>query len=167
MYPPAHFCLYIVNSVCSIRIEGVTLRSGSWIAAALLMVLGLAGCGPASNLPKTVPAEGVVTLDGTPVSDVTIIFIAETGTYNATAVTDAQGKFALKAFPEKDGAVPGKYKVEMTKTIVEAASAKKDEPNVNLKYGLPKKYATYTTSGLSKDIPEAGVKDIKFELVSK
>ena len=143
------------------------MKSGSGIAAALLMCVGLIGCGPASNLPKTVPAEGIVTLDGQPVGDVTIIFIAETGSYNATAVTKADGKFSLKAFPEKSGAVPGSYKVEMTKTIVEAASPKKDEPNVNLKFGLPKKYANIATSGLSGKIGENGEKDIKFELVTK
>ncbi len=143
------------------------MKSGTWTAVALLAVCVLAGCESGPQLPKTVPAEGVVTLDGQPVSDVTIIFIAEVGTYNATAVTDAQGKFALKAFPEKSGAVPGKYKVEMTKTIVEKATPKKDEPNVNLKFGLPKKYANISTSGLAKEITEAGDKDIKFELSSK
>ncbi len=149
------------------QLEGETLKSALGIAAALLLSVGLCGCGPASNLPKTVPAEGIVTLDGQPIGDVTIIFIAEQGSYNATAVTTADGKFSLRAFPEKTGAVPGSYKVEMTKTIVEAASAKRDEPNVNLKFGLPKKYANIATSGLSREIGADGEKDLKFELVSK
>jgi hypothetical protein len=38
---------------------------------------------------------------------------------------------------------------------------------VNIKYGLPQKYSTFTTSGLSIKIEEGGKKDITFDLKSK
>ncbi len=95
------------------------------------------------------------------------VFIADQGTYNATGVTDKDGKFAMKAFDQKSGAVPGSYKVELNKTIVESAGEKGGESNVNLKLGLPKKYATFTTSGITITLGEGGQKDIKFELTSK
>jgi len=114
-----------------------------------------------------VPAEGVVTLEGTPVADATVVFIADVGTYNATGVTGADGKFAMKAFDEKSGVVVGSYKVEINKTIIESAGGVEGESNVNIKQGLPKKYATFTSSGLTYSAAEGGKKDIKFELKSK
>jgi len=119
------------------------------------------------KLPKTVPAEGVVTLDGATVSDATVLLIADVGDINASAVSDKNGKFLLNAFPEKSGAVPGSYKVSISKTINEAASEKKGETMVNLKYGLPQKYSLYTTSGLTYTLGEKGDKNIKFDLQSK
>ena len=100
-------------------------------------------------------------------SDVTIIFIAEKGTYNATAVSDSSGKFAMKAFEQKSGAVAGSYKVELNKTVVESKGMKGGEADVNMTYGLPMKYASFTTSSITITLPESGNKDIKFDLVSK
>ncbi|MFN7446668.1 MAG: hypothetical protein ACK56W_09215 [Pirellula sp.] len=132
------------------------------LSFALCTCFCLAGC-QGDNLPKTVPAEGVVLLEGTPVSDATVIFIAEQGTYNAHGVTNKEGKFQMKAFDEKSGAVPGAYKVEITKSIMESSAG----PEVNMKSGLPAKYSKFNTSGLSQTIGESGTKDIKFELKSK
>jgi hypothetical protein len=141
---------------------------------ALSLVIGLVvvvvGCGPnTSNLPATVPAQGVLTLDGQPVDTAAVTFIADSGNYHATAMTDASGKFALKAFPEKEGAVPGSYKVEINKTIVSAGKDAGDagEGTVNVKLGIPEKYASMATSGLTCTIPEAGDTNIKIEMTSK
>ena len=136
------------------------------------MTILLAGCGPdISNLPKTVTAKGVVLIDGQPVENATVTFIADTGNYHATANTDASGRFALKAFPQKEGAVSGSYKVEINKTIVSGGgdTTRTDGEGgpVTVKFGLPKKYATFGTSGLKNTIPEGGTSDIKFELTSK
>ncbi|QDV27252.1 carboxypeptidase-like regulatory domain-containing protein [Aureliella helgolandensis] len=133
----------------------------------------LAGCGPdLSHLPATVTAEGTVTLDGAPVEGATVSFIAEQGNYHATATTDASGHFSLDAFKEKPGAVPGSYRVEINKTLVEAigSGGGGDEGGIgetNVQFGLPKKYAAMATSGLSHTIPEQGDSAITFELKSK
>ena len=134
------------------------------------MVLGFAtllGCNTGPERPPTVPCEGIVTLDGTPVSEAAVIFIAETGTYNASGVTDKDGKFKLKAFDEKPGAVPGPYKVEITKTIVKQANTKSGEAGATVEYGLPIKYASMGTSGLAFKLTDKGDTDIKFALKSK
>lgn len=140
------------------------------VSMLVLFIAALAGCGAAGNpdLPDTVAAEGVVTLDGRPVDQATVTFIADTGTYHATATTDAAGKFALRAFPEKSGAVPGSYKVEVNKTIVsEGASGDADEESeVVVSFGLPHKYATIATSDLAHTIPDTGTTDIRLELTS-
>ena len=140
------------------------------VSLLFVLIAALSGCGPSatSDLPATVPAEGVVTLDGSPVDGATVTFLADAGTHHATATTDASGKFALQAFPEKSGAVPGSYKVEVNKTIVsEGASGGEDEESeVVVSFGLPHKYASITTSELTCTIPEAGATDIKLELTS-
>ena len=144
------------------RIRSITLLITS------IPILMFAGClGSGANLPATVPAEGIVTLDGAPVEGGTILFIAEEGNYNASASSDKNGKFAMKAFEEKSGAVAGSYLVQISKTEVEKLSEQGGETAVNLKQGLPAKYATIGTSGLKFTVPEAGAKDIKFELKSK
>jgi hypothetical protein len=138
-----------------------------WLLAAML-ILSVSGCGPRIKRPKTVQADGVVLLDGTPIEDATITFIADSGNYHATATTDKDGKFSLRAFPEKTGAVPGSYKVEVNKTIVTGnGTSTGDEPAVlNVAFGLPQKYASMVTSGLTGIVPEAGTKDLKLELTA-
>jgi len=138
----------------------------------LVAAFSLAGCGPdLSNLPPTVPAEGVVTLDGTLVEGATVTFVSESTNYHATAITDAQGKFSLNAFTEKKGAVAGKYKVEVNKTVLKGNTAETsgdgDGAVVNVSFGLPQKYASIGTSGLIGEVPEKGTKELKFDLKSK
>lgn len=137
----------------------------------LFCLLGLVlavGCQKSnSNLPATVKAEGVVTLDGKPVEGASVTFIADQGNYHAKAITDASGKFRLRAFDEKEGAVPGSYKVQVNKTVVSNSGGGDSEASVNVQYGLPAKYSTMAESGLTSTIPEAGTTDIKLELVSK
>lgn len=132
-----------------------------------LLCLFAVGCGPdLSHLPKTVRAEGKVTLDGQPVSSATVNFIAEQGNYHASALTDANGVFKLNAFKEKPGAVPGAYRVEINKTVSTSGEGG-DAGLVKVEYGLPKKYASMGTSGLSKTIPDQDSSDINFDLKSK
>lgn len=145
----------------------LTLRAITLFACAVVGVVLVSGCNSGAGLPATVSAEGTVTLDGAPVADATITFIADVGSYNASAVTDKEGKFAMKAFEEKKGAVPGAYKVAINKTIVESRSGKQGESDVNLKQGLPMKYSNFLTSDLTIQLGNAGDKNIKYELTSK
>jgi hypothetical protein len=140
------------------------------VSLLVFLTAALSGCKPSAtrDLPATVPAEGVVTLDGSPVDGATVTFHADAGSHHATATTDASGKFALRAFPEKPGAVAGSYKVEVNKTIVSegGAGSEDGESEVVVSFGLPQKYASITTSELTCVIPEAGATDIKLELTS-
>lgn len=142
-----------------------------WCLAGLFAVVGCNSAG--SNLPKTVPASGVVTLDGKPVDGAQVILVpAGQGITGASAVTDASGRFSLRAYPEKDGAIPGEYKVQVSKTIqVKIEGAKKGSVDggdpVRFEYGVPGKYTDSQKSGLSVTIPDTGNRDISLALKSK
>ncbi|MCA9194163.1 MAG: carboxypeptidase regulatory-like domain-containing protein [Planctomycetales bacterium] len=143
----------------------------SWLLCAAGLLGFMVGCGPdLSHLPKTVKAEGTVTLDGIPVDQATVVFIAQQGQYSARAITDASGKFTLQAFDEKPGAVPGDYKIQVNKTVLNESGGGSDPGaggTVQVSYGLPKRYAAISTSGLKYTIPDQDTSDILLELKSK
>src|SRR5437868_13995299 len=89
------------------------------VVCVLSVLLSAYGCGSSGgNLPKTVPATGVVTLDGKPVDGAQVVLVPPEGsTTGAFGVTDSGGHFSLRAFEQKDGAIPGEYKVQVSKTI--------------------------------------------------
>jgi hypothetical protein len=144
-------------------------------AACLLAIIFLShsGCGPdTGHLPKTVPASGVVTLDGKPVDGAQVVLVpVGAATTGAFGTTDASGWFSLRAFNEKDGAIPGDYKVQVSKTVEVKLTAPKGSLDggdpVRFDYGVPAKYTGAKTSGLSVTIPDSGNKDIKLTLSSK
>lgn len=158
------------------------------ISSRCLIVAGmllLAGCGgdEGGDLPATVDASGVVLLDGKAVQGASVVFIpVDPGQYPAFSSTDRNGNFDLKAFEAKGGAVPGKYQVQVSKTVEitedgtpklvdlgpDAAHAEQDpNPKASWENMLPPKYASAATSQITVDIPETGRSDIKIELVSK
>src|SRR5436305_14453351 len=89
------------------------------VVCVLSVLLSAYGCGSSGhNLPKTVPATGVVTLDGKPVDGAQVVLVpAGQEITGASGVTDSSGRFSLRAYPEKDGAIPGEYKVQVSKTV--------------------------------------------------
>jgi hypothetical protein len=138
-----------------------------------LVSFGLAvGCNSSGgNLPKTVPASGVVTLDGKPVDGAQVILVpAVEGKTGAFGVTDGSGRFKLRAYEQKDGAIPGDYKVQVSKTIqviVQGAKGSLDGGDpVRFEYAVPGRYTVAKTSGLTVTIPDAGNKDIRLALTS-
>ena len=132
-----------------------------------------AGCGSrGSHLPKTVPASGVVTLDGKPVDGAQVVLVpAGEGATGAYGTTDASGRFSLRAYDEKDGAIPGEYKVQVSKTVevrLDGAKGSLDGGDpVRFEHGVPGKYTGAKTSGLTVNIPDSGNRDIKLALTSK
>ena len=155
-------------------------------AAVSALLLLLAGCSDGEDewtreLPETVPAGGVVLLDGKPVEGATVVFApAPPGKYPATAVTSSDGEFELKAFPSKEGAVPGSYQAGVTKNVETGAGKPKDPsfygldaehaeeapPPIEYKNVLPQQYADPASSGLTVEIPAGGTSELKIELKS-
>lgn len=134
---------------------------------------GLTGCGSGSgNLPRTVPAAGVVTLDGKPVEGAQVVLVpAGDATTGAYGVSDASGRFSLRAFDQKEGVIPGDYLVQVSKTIEvrlkgPPGSLDGGDP-VRFEHGVPARYTNVQTSGLKVTIPDTGKKDIQLELKSK
>jgi hypothetical protein len=136
----------------------------------LLLALGCNSGG--SQLPKTVPASGVVTLDGKPVDGAQVVFVpAAEGATGAFGTTNASGYFSLRAYEQKDGAIPGEYKVQVSKTVEVKLNAPKGSLDggdpVRFDYGVPARYTGVRTSGLTVTIPDSGIKDIKLTLTAK
>jgi len=144
------------------------------IALALIAAAAFSGCGSGGgNLPKTVPAMGVVTLDGKPVDGAQVVLVPATdgSTTGAYGITNASGHFSLRAFEQKDGAIPGEYKVQVSKTVAVKLDGAKGSVDggdpVRYDFGVPSKYTGAKTSGLSVSIPDKGNRDINLTLTSK
>jgi hypothetical protein len=129
-----------------------------------MAALSFTGCGDSGG-PKTVNASGIVTLDGNALDGAQVVLIDESGVLPAYGPTDKSGKFSLRISDERSGAVPGTYKVQVSKTLMDQGNT--SEGSVTLKHGVPKKYASYVTSGLTCTVPNEGTSDLKFELSSK
>jgi hypothetical protein len=71
----------------------------------------VAGCGDGGP----VPVRGRVLLDNTPVAGATVTLMPIEGGHPAAGLTDASGVFRLTTFKRDDGALPGRYKILVTK----------------------------------------------------
>lgn len=149
------------------------------LAAALscsLVGAGLVGCSK-SRLEGLVPAEGVVTLNGEPVSGATVMFAPKKldptrSKGSAQAVTDADGKFKMTTLDPGDGVFPGEYYVTVTKDRFEGgltreeARVRRDNPETgtSLIRELPDQYADINSSGLDRTVSDKGDKNIVLAL---
>ncbi len=150
-----------------------------WSCAALLSVSLLVGCGSGSSLEGLVPAEGVVTLNDTPVEGATIVFApkgSSSPSSSASAQTDASGHFEMMTLNPGDGVYPGEYYVTITKEVIEGEApvidpndkaSKKAVDTRTVTEHLPSVYADMTTSGLDQVISADGNKNIEFKLTGK
>ena len=125
----------------------------------------LAGCGGgASDVPKTVPAKGVVTHKGQPLPKVAVAFIPDKGKL-ASGTTDDQGKFSLTTNNPGDGAMVGTYKVAINIVADEIPSMFPEENKKAAELPFPKKYTDANTSGLKFTVDnDASKNDFKIDL---
>jgi hypothetical protein len=94
--------------------KGIKVMRIRYLALGCLLILAaaLAGCGTG----KTVKVEGIVLLDGQPVSGASVRFIpldAEKG-LSANGLTGTDGRFRLTTRKPNDGAMPGEYRIEVS-----------------------------------------------------
>ena len=83
------------------------------------MVPFFAGCGEKlpSGMPRPVPCEIVVIQEGEPLEGAVVRLVPVDGTpWDAVGRTDASGRTSTYALDRYKGAVPGKYKVVVSKT---------------------------------------------------
>src|SRR5437879_2534229 len=71
----------------------------------------LAGCGGA-----TIDVRGRVLLDGAPVDRAAVTLVPVGKGHPASGITEPDGSFRLMTFKKQDGALPGEYKVIVTRT---------------------------------------------------
>ncbi len=154
-------------------------------ASAACACLVLSGCGGTSL--GTVPVQGTVTIDGNPVEGVTIVFNPDdAGGRAASGRTDASGNYTLTTEINGDGALPGGYKITVSKVEVEEDDTlpeqvdPNDEGSMDAIYGqldtskeqksknlVAKKFGNATTSGLAATVAEEGENKFDFEVTSK
>jgi hypothetical protein len=164
-------------------------RLFSTTALSFLVLTAVGGCG--SGKVKTVPVEGIVTLDGVPVKGATVTFTPPAGaqgTAPATGITGSDGVFHLTTHTTGDGAAPGDYVVTISKKSTTGSSSGMDMKNMSpseraaaaAKMGaatmdkegktkadkpkdeVPASYGSAATSGLKAQVPTDG--PIKFNL---
>lgn len=86
------------------------------LVVCILATVGIAqaGCSNSSR-PPTYPVTGTVTSQGKPVAGAVVTFVptAEKGDA-ASAIADAEGKYALTTWAAGDGARPGEYRVKVS-----------------------------------------------------
>ena len=92
-------------------------RLGRWMGSSLLiLVSGLSGCGGNDGRVPLYPTSGTVLVGDKPTEGILVRLYNEANPANLDApqpfaTTDAEGKFQLGTFEEKDGAPEGRYVV--------------------------------------------------------
>ena len=132
------------------------MRFTTFYIALIFILPLLAGCAE-DNPFGTVYVEGTVTLDGTPIQEVSVTFIPVDGELSAGGITDINGKFTLTTggAPSGSGAKPGTYNVAFSKIEVEGAGLSEEEYMAKYRggtppviYHIPQKYENPAASGI-------------------
>lgn len=153
---------------------------------AILMCLAIAGCGgEEKELPQTVPVSGTVTYNGSPVEGALVSFqsasVDSSGNAPkpATGTTGPEGRFELSTYVSGAdlavGALPGEYKVIISKTETSAApegQSVEDQMRQQMmggealkpKHLLPEKYASPETTDLTASVGDSGAENLEFSL---
>lgn len=127
-----------------------------------LIALTAGGCGGSS----LVPVEGVVTLDGNPVADASVVLgplrATDPGPFSGS--TDSQGKFSLGTADDPEGgAVPGEYFVNIT-TVKPIPGADESTPPPTQKEIIPMAFRDGTQRIV---IPAGGTSAANFDISSR
>jgi hypothetical protein len=111
-----------------------------------------------------------VLYNGQTVAEASIVFHSDGG----SAISDANGAFAINMYGKGDGTRPGEYRVSVIKETVESPVTGdelvrleregKPIPRSKVISHLPSKYRNVETSGLVVTIPPKGTKDLRIEL---
>jgi hypothetical protein len=148
---------------------------GRMTLAAGLMLALVSGCG-GDGRPKLYQVEGAVTINGEPLEGAHVSFQPlPDGQIQrpSTAITDAQGKFVLGTYAEKDGAPKGKYKVAIQKREMMGdlpANYNFEEPEatpIRYQWITPREAADPETSGLEAEVTSSGLTPPVFELTGQ
>ncbi len=138
----------------------------------MLLVAAIFGCSGKKDpwiaqRPKTVPVTGVVLLDQKPIEGAVVAFLSEDQQSGASAMTQADGTFALTTFEENDGAVPGVYRVTISKTLVKTKDAANGEDSgivTGIEHVIPETYTRADKSVLTAEVKPDEKNHFQFEL---
>lgn len=141
------------------------------LVALLLTTCGCGGAETQGSLPETVPATGVVKLNGKPLPFASVMFIPQGATKGIECIgsTDESGMYSLKQIRGGDGAPPGEYKVVISRFLKpdgQPLSPGEPPANVMATESLPAVYSDVTVSRLTASIPATGG-EFPFDLKSR
>jgi hypothetical protein len=97
----------------ALRASYCLARTPGLVATALV---GMAMCGCSSTKSKPIPVAGKILFEGEPLAQAQVVLVPVDAADKADAprpagVTDAQGRFELTTYKQKDGAPEGEYLV--------------------------------------------------------
>lgn len=102
------------------------------------------GCG--DSRPRIVPVSGQVLIDGKPLTHGYVRFAAK-GNRPSMGRIGTDGRFTLTCYEANDGAIVGNHRVAiMSQEPVNGSD--------QVKWHAPRKYASYSTSGITQEITE-------------
>jgi hypothetical protein len=147
------------------------------------------------NSSGTLPVTGKVTKGGQPVEGAVVSFVPQAPEGNAASgTTDTTGTYKLTTFEHGDGALPGSYKVSITKFPGAATAAGSAPTSAPTEYSesaidaayremeakgesflnpkgvqearneLPAKYANAQSSGLTAEVTSGGTNTFDFDV---
>jgi len=140
----------------------------------LILTVAIGGCGKGD----TIPLRGTVTLDGRPLANASVSFLAQDPRgRDALGSTDADGVFRLSTFEPGDGALPGRYKVVVQPAAASAVNVvaatpgeildapRAGGPSAPSPVTLPPRYSRPDQTILEQEVPASG--EVVFALESK
>jgi hypothetical protein len=147
------------------------------LVIAMLLTVGCSGSGQ----PPVAAVSGTVNYQGKPIEGAAVMFAPTGQEKPATGTTDAEGNFGLTTFAAGDGAMPGTYKVTISKTVVndpwagkspdeiseanaQLRSQGKPVPKAETKYLVPEKYASVEKTPESATVKADGENKFVFNL---
>lgn len=129
------------------------------LSTLVLLTVVTTGCGGDSGFPKTYPVTGKVTVSGKAIEGALVTFQRDSGKENAIGTTDKNGEFTLTMFQPGDGAVPGQYRIAVTKPTPGTTSSTTlppgqiGSPDLPADYGPPPENQGGGPSGPKSEIP--------------
>ncbi len=129
---------------------------------AMFVLVLMAGCSSQSSRPETFLISGVVTLNGEPLPDASIVFLPENGRSSAGRTSES-GEYTLYYSEGVKGAVPGRHRVQISATEVVPGKLDSEGGEIR-KEILPAEYHSKTT--LAYDV-SSNRDDVNFDLKTK
>jgi len=133
-----------------------------WLALSIAVLFMFSGCGDNSG---RVPVNGVVTFDGKPLEDGSVVFSGDKGAAGVGKIVN--GNFSLSESGEQTGVQPGSYTVLVQSWIEELGSV---QPNGSFSPGKPRiplSYMDVKKSGLAAEVKSGQTNQFTFDLTSK
>lgn len=159
---------------CSVRHVSITRVCSLLPVLACFLVAASIGCSRYRQdkwtraRPETHPARVVVTYRGAPVEGAIVTFLTTLSDrqrdYDAVGYTGRDGACRMKTFREGDGAVAGIHRVRIEKTSFELGPGGEASGGGRLVNALPRRYASFGTSGLSAEVIPKMRNEFHFEL---